>query len=313
VDGIHYKNISGTYQVEFVQTEEGRAIKNGNNNSGTANYIYQFTLSDHLGNNRVTIQRDPVTQNAELLESTDYYPFGMATIDPKLKKNKYLYNKKENQEELEELDYGARFYDPVIGRFTTIDPSADDADQETTSPYAYVGNNPVSRIDPDGRIWFVIPFIPAIIEAVVATAAVGTIVVGTAGVVKSYQNRQQNNTTVQSKSTEPSTKTNNQKLRESAKVGQEAHRQEQKKLKEEGAQVEVPMKLKDGTNVRKDAVKEDGTAVIIKPDTESGKKSAEKREKLMEKNGVPTEKIFYDPKNPAYQPGSPTYIGPKKQ
>jgi len=73
------------------------------------------------------------------------------------------------------------------------------------------------------------------------------------------------------------------------------------------------MKLKDGTNVRKDAVKEDGTAVIIKPDTESGKKSAEKREKLMEKNGVPTEKIFYDPKNPAYQPGSPTYIGPKKQ
>lgn len=45
--------------------------------------------------------------------------------------------------------------------------------------------------------------------------------------------------------------------------------------------------------------------VIIKPNTPSG-------EKLMQDNGHKTEKIFYDPKDPKYQPGSPTYIGPKK-
>jgi len=56
----------------------------------------------------------------------------------------------------------------------------------------------------------------------------------------------------------------------------------------------------------------DGTAVIIKPNTPSGKKSAEKREKLMEKNGIETKTKFYDPKDPKYQPGSPSYIGPKK-
>jgi hypothetical protein len=33
----------------------------------------------------------------------------------------------------------------------------------------------------------------------------------------------------------------------------------------------------------------------------------------MKKNGEKTQTIFYDPTNSAYQPGSPTYIGPKKK
>jgi hypothetical protein len=33
----------------------------------------------------------------------------------------------------------------------------------------------------------------------------------------------------------------------------------------------------------------------------------------MQDNGHKTETILYDPSNPAYQPGSPTYIGPKKK
>jgi hypothetical protein len=40
-------------------------------------------------------------------------------------------------------------------------------------------------------------------------------------------------------------------------------------LQKEGAKTEVPMQLPDGTNVRKDAVMPDGTAVIIKPNTPS--------------------------------------------
>jgi len=50
-------------------------------------------------------------------------------------------------------DYGARFYDPVIGRFSTIDPHAEN--YLSNSTYSYVGNNPILRTDPDGRDWFV--------------------------------------------------------------------------------------------------------------------------------------------------------------
>ena len=103
------------------------------------------------------------------------------------------------------------------------------------------------------------------------------------------------------------------KLKKSAEVGQEAHRQIQAELNLKGAEIEVPLKLKGDKKVRKDAIKSDGTAVIIKPDTPSGQKSAKTRENLMKKNNYKTETIYYDPKNPAYQPGSPTYIGPKKK
>ena len=52
---------------------------------------------------------------------------------------------------LELYDFNARTYDQEIGRFIQIDPTPDDGDQESLTPYHFSGNNPSTFNDPNGK------------------------------------------------------------------------------------------------------------------------------------------------------------------
>jgi len=134
----------------WVTYDEGRIALN---NNGTAN-INEAYLKDHLGNVRVAYYMQAGVLKTQQVNS--YYPFGMnikgltADGSATYKKNEYLYNGKMMQDEhgLNWLDYGARFYDAVLGRWHSVDPLAEV--NRRWSPYTYGLNNPIRFIDPDG-------------------------------------------------------------------------------------------------------------------------------------------------------------------
>ncbi len=117
------------------------------NESPTSVYIDNFQLMLTAG---------------QVLEQNDYYPYGMLNTELSIPGstsplNYYKYNGKELQKELnlEWLDYGARFYDPVIGRWNSIDPQCEV--NRKWSPYRYGYDNPIRFIDPDGMLEIVKP------------------------------------------------------------------------------------------------------------------------------------------------------------
>jgi RHS repeat-associated protein len=109
---------------------------------------YEYNLTDHLGNVRAVINQD-----GNVVQTTDYYPFGMPITQTGSSTNNYLYNGKDVQEETDWLDYGARMYDATVGRWFNMDSMAEN--YMSITPYAYCLNNPVLFVDPDGNYVYI--------------------------------------------------------------------------------------------------------------------------------------------------------------
>jgi len=153
--------------LQYFPTAEGYVNVTGGN---AFDYVYNYT--DHQGNIRLSYSK-PNGGTIGTLEENHYYPFGLkhlnygsvrnnyerdeesggtyAVLRP-VDRNKYQYkyNGKEYQDELSLnfYDYGARNYDPAIGRWMNMDPLAEVS--RRWSPYTYTFNNPLRFIDPDG-------------------------------------------------------------------------------------------------------------------------------------------------------------------
>ena len=93
----------------------------------------------------------PFNLELEVLQRDFYYPFGLSmegawiagsTDDPRMD---YRYNGKELSQVTGLYAYGARYYDPTLGRFTGVDPIADQF--AFVSPFNYAENEPIRHID----------------------------------------------------------------------------------------------------------------------------------------------------------------------
>jgi len=80
--------------------------------NSNGSYSYEYNLSDHLGNVRVTFKQSPLPlYTLEVLQMDDYCAFGVRKPSfAGSNDNKYLYNSKELQQELGPSDPTKQFY-----------------------------------------------------------------------------------------------------------------------------------------------------------------------------------------------------------
>ena len=118
-------------------------------------FAFYFYNRDHLGN-----IREVVNSAGTVCQVINYYPSGVPYTETNSVMNAGLQPYKYNGKELDRMhgldtyDYGARQYNPIVGRWDRMDPLCEK--YYSVSPYAYCGGNPVNAIDTDGKDVFLL-------------------------------------------------------------------------------------------------------------------------------------------------------------
>lgn len=90
-------------------------------------------------------------ESGNVLWRKAYAPYGQQ-IDAQPDDEALSYTGKPHDADLGLTYFGARYYDPVVGRFLSPDPVGFVADNPTSfNRYVYANNNPYRYVDPDGR------------------------------------------------------------------------------------------------------------------------------------------------------------------
>ncbi|WP_207217850.1 MULTISPECIES: DNRLRE domain-containing protein [Sorangium] len=150
---------AGTVVARFVYAQ-GRNVPDLVLKGGAAYRI----LTDHLGSPRLVVD----AASGEVAQRLDYDEWGNVTLDTNPGFQPFGFAGGLYDRETKLVRFGARDYDPSVGRWTSKDASG-----FTGGPnfYAYGHNDPVNYVDPDGRL------------GILATAGIGFVAGGVGSII----------------------------------------------------------------------------------------------------------------------------------
>ncbi len=140
--GSHYEKKDSTY-TKYIFAGGTRIAK-------VTTSGYHILHSDHLGSSTIITE-----SSGGVVESTEYNPFGTTRTHSGATLTNYKYTDQELDPETGLYNYGARYYDPMIGRFISPDPIVQAPfNPQSLNRYSYCINNPLKYVDPSGYGWF---------------------------------------------------------------------------------------------------------------------------------------------------------------
>ena len=158
-DRRRVKKTAGTVTTYYLRGTDGSVLAEYDGNQAlSARYVYvgarrvarlagsgaSYYLADHLGSTRSLVD-----EAGDVIAFYDYRPYGKVLATSGTDASRFRFTGHERDDE-SGLDYMLeRSYAYDIGRFLRPDPMQDE--YPGLSPYAYVANNPLRYVDPDGR------------------------------------------------------------------------------------------------------------------------------------------------------------------
>jgi RHS repeat-associated protein len=103
-----------------------------------------YLHGDHLGSASLT--------TGAVSSSARYYPYGGDRWTSGSMPTDYKFTGQRQESGFGLYDYGARYYDPLLGRFVSADSVVPGAgNPQAFNRYSYVNNNPLKYVDPSGH------------------------------------------------------------------------------------------------------------------------------------------------------------------
>ena len=155
-NGKLLRETTGNEVIDYIYGSDGiigfRCMASNSDSDKAPRYLYRKNLFGDV--------TEIYNQAGELEAKYSYTAFGVCTVEVDKQgiatKNPIRYRGYYYDEESKMYYLKSRYYDPVVGRFITIDDiSYLNAESiNGLNLYAYCGNNPVMRIDANGNAWW---------------------------------------------------------------------------------------------------------------------------------------------------------------